>query len=440
MELLLHVHKAEKLKAADRGGTSDPYVVVTIGKQSFTTGVVMKTLDPAWDQKVYFAFGKAEVAAKQQVEVKCKLFDWDRFKDDPLGVVKFTVELRPDFSFDEKWIDVEGASGRVCFSARVSPLANRAPSDHGNVDLTRPQDPVVVNPNAMMAAMGAPKLVSAMPRPGFAQPDTSICVDLAKSSHFLIMENINEIDVFDQDFIQIFTVKVTQHQKPMQMTMTRTASLSFCDMEGRELAVAETKTGFGFSADIGRSGHPNAQYSVKKSPMASLKQGATLKVVKNTHKTVKFTSEGDLQHFSVNVQSKKRPLWNAQKIVSSVQKNMANNINEGNMQAMRNQQIDPNFSSFQARPRYAVHVAFGEDPILALLTFATHQVLRGNWCSAIEAMMGGPTQNVALGQMMQMQAQAYGQGFPQGFPQAQPQGFPQGFPQAQPQAQPQAPQ
>ncbi len=62
-------------------GTSDPYVVVTIGKQTFTTGVVMKTLDPAWDQKVYFAFGKAEVAAKQEVEVKCKLFDWDRFKD-----------------------------------------------------------------------------------------------------------------------------------------------------------------------------------------------------------------------------------------------------------------------------------------------------------------------------------------------------------------------
>jgi hypothetical protein len=84
-----------------------------------------------------------------------------------------------------------------------SPLANQAPTDHGDVDLTQSQDPAAVNPNAVMSAMGAPKFMSSIPRPGFTQADTSICVDLAKSSHFLVMENVNEIDVFDEDFVQV---------------------------------------------------------------------------------------------------------------------------------------------------------------------------------------------------------------------------------------------
>lgn len=84
---------ATGLLAADRGGTSDPYVKVRVGGGGGvlqTTKVVPKTLSPVWDQTFDFRVQRAPFT------LHLALFDHDRIgKHDPLGEV--TVDLIADF-------------------------------------------------------------------------------------------------------------------------------------------------------------------------------------------------------------------------------------------------------------------------------------------------------------------------------------------------------
>ena len=52
--LRLHLDRGAGLLAADKGGTSDPYVVVHLGKTLKRSHVVKKTLDPQWGQTLLF--------------------------------------------------------------------------------------------------------------------------------------------------------------------------------------------------------------------------------------------------------------------------------------------------------------------------------------------------------------------------------------------------
>ena len=49
MKVEVLVKQAKGLQAKDSGGTSDPYAIVSAGKQSFKTPVVKKTLSPVWN-------------------------------------------------------------------------------------------------------------------------------------------------------------------------------------------------------------------------------------------------------------------------------------------------------------------------------------------------------------------------------------------------------
>eukprot|EP00002_Diphylleia_rotans_P001016 TRINITY_DN10556_c0_g1_i10.p1 TRINITY_DN10556_c0_g1~~TRINITY_DN10556_c0_g1_i10.p1 ORF type:complete len:1388 (+),score=278.91 TRINITY_DN10556_c0_g1_i10:174-4166(+) len=53
-QILVHVIEAKGLLAMDPGGTSDPYCIIKVGKQTQKTKVIPKTLNPFWNEKLSF--------------------------------------------------------------------------------------------------------------------------------------------------------------------------------------------------------------------------------------------------------------------------------------------------------------------------------------------------------------------------------------------------
>ena len=59
--------RGRNLKAMDSGGTSDPYVVVTVGRKKHQTKAVHKTLDPEWKHaKLKFPSSKRSLQQHQK--------------------------------------------------------------------------------------------------------------------------------------------------------------------------------------------------------------------------------------------------------------------------------------------------------------------------------------------------------------------------------------
>lgn len=91
LSLNVQVLKARNLAAKDRSGTSDPYLVLTLGEAKEATSVVNKTLNPEWNQTFEFPIVSPDSAL---LEVVC--WDKDRFKKDYMG--EFDVVLEEVFA------------------------------------------------------------------------------------------------------------------------------------------------------------------------------------------------------------------------------------------------------------------------------------------------------------------------------------------------------
>lgn len=103
--LRVHVLKARNLAPKDKSGTSDPYLVLTLGDAREATSVVTKTLNPEWNQTFEFPVASADAAL---LEAIC--WDKDRFKKDYMG--EFDVVLEDLFLYgntqtDPKWVSLE---------------------------------------------------------------------------------------------------------------------------------------------------------------------------------------------------------------------------------------------------------------------------------------------------------------------------------------------
>eukprot|EP01103_Thecamoeba_quadrilineata_P002310 TRINITY_DN12286_c0_g1_i1.p1 TRINITY_DN12286_c0_g1~~TRINITY_DN12286_c0_g1_i1.p1 ORF type:complete len:996 (-),score=232.04 TRINITY_DN12286_c0_g1_i1:187-3174(-) len=70
--LLVKVIEARDLAARDANGLSDPYVVLSLGKQNFKTKVVKKNLNPIYNIEYVF-----EVSSKD-ISLKVEMRDWDK--------------------------------------------------------------------------------------------------------------------------------------------------------------------------------------------------------------------------------------------------------------------------------------------------------------------------------------------------------------------------
>jgi len=101
--LYVYIHSASNLAPMSvRGGTSDPYCVVTstFNKQRFKTPVVKKTLNPVWNNPA-FKFFTSTTLKNHAIIVKC--WDRDRWsRDDFLGEVRIDLSILNDSNVVEQ--------------------------------------------------------------------------------------------------------------------------------------------------------------------------------------------------------------------------------------------------------------------------------------------------------------------------------------------------
>ncbi|PQE30375.1 phosphatidylserine decarboxylase protein [Rutstroemia sp. NJR-2017a WRK4] len=87
------VIKARNLAAKDKSGTSDPYLVLTLGDSKNATQTISKTLNPEWNLAITMP-----VSGTNCLLLDCVCWDKDRFGKDYLG--EFDVALEDVFSND----------------------------------------------------------------------------------------------------------------------------------------------------------------------------------------------------------------------------------------------------------------------------------------------------------------------------------------------------
>ncbi|APA16270.1 hypothetical protein sscle_16g110400 [Sclerotinia sclerotiorum 1980 UF-70] len=87
------VLKARNLAAKDKSGTSDPYLVLTLGDEKSTTHTIQKTLNPEWNVIL-----QLPVTGPNSLLLDCVCWDKDRFGKDYLG--EFDLALEDIFSND----------------------------------------------------------------------------------------------------------------------------------------------------------------------------------------------------------------------------------------------------------------------------------------------------------------------------------------------------
>jgi Ca2+-dependent lipid-binding protein len=111
--LRVRVRHASGLRAADKGGTSDPFVAITLGGLTEKTPVVKKTLNPQFDYDFVFNFEAMSSLEGEQMEVQ--VYDWDKFSfNDSLGsaLVSLNERLHALKAGDRVELEVSLADGQ----------------------------------------------------------------------------------------------------------------------------------------------------------------------------------------------------------------------------------------------------------------------------------------------------------------------------------------
>ncbi|KAB5577669.1 phosphatidylserine decarboxylase-domain-containing protein [Coniochaeta sp. 2T2.1] len=139
MGLVLNVNilRARNLAAKDRGGTSDPYLVLTLGESKHITHSVSKDLNPEWNEHAHLP-----VTGVNSLLLDVCCWDKDRFGKDYLG--EFDLALEEIFSgshteLEPKWYPLKSkrpgkktsvVSGEVLLQFTLYDSTNREASSH----------------------------------------------------------------------------------------------------------------------------------------------------------------------------------------------------------------------------------------------------------------------------------------------------------------------
>ncbi|KAI1489269.1 hypothetical protein F5X96DRAFT_670856 [Biscogniauxia mediterranea] len=106
----IKIVEAEEIKACDPNGTSDPYVVLVdeYQKRLHKTRIVMRTLNPRWDESV-------DVTVSGPLNISATIWDYDTFGDHDF-VGRTSLKLDPihfsDYLPREFWLDLD-TQGRI---------------------------------------------------------------------------------------------------------------------------------------------------------------------------------------------------------------------------------------------------------------------------------------------------------------------------------------
>jgi len=131
----LNIHGGKDLVKADLIGKSDPYAVVTYGKDKAKTKTIKNNLNPEWDFET-----DIPIEENGPSNVKIEVFDSDKIgKDKSLGSAVIDLGDLLNEPLDESWIPLSGTkSGQIKVSADFSPDSEdgvgsvRRPSEQGN--------------------------------------------------------------------------------------------------------------------------------------------------------------------------------------------------------------------------------------------------------------------------------------------------------------------
>lgn len=132
-ELMVGVKQADSLKAMDLGGSSDPYVRVSVYPENIKTcetKVLKNTLKPVFNEQFTFQITKASLLKSTVV---MQVFDFNRFsKHSVIGEIRLQLENFDWNHVIEEWQDLsepskfeDGNLGEICFTLRYVPTANK---------------------------------------------------------------------------------------------------------------------------------------------------------------------------------------------------------------------------------------------------------------------------------------------------------------------------
>ncbi|KAI7885425.1 C2 domain-containing protein [Mucor mucedo] len=109
--LTVDLVSATNLMAADKSGTSDPYVIFNVnGEKLYKSETIKKTLNPKWSRERFEVPIQSRVTASIRIEV----FDWNHVKgDQPIGSGGITLRGDAVESFKPRMVDIplDGVSG-----------------------------------------------------------------------------------------------------------------------------------------------------------------------------------------------------------------------------------------------------------------------------------------------------------------------------------------
>ena len=84
---------ARNLVAKDKGGTSDPYVLIELGKEKKQrTKTIKKTLNPTFNESLTYDFDLIDDVNIHNCVCQLEVWDWDRWEsNDFLGAVQIPL-------------------------------------------------------------------------------------------------------------------------------------------------------------------------------------------------------------------------------------------------------------------------------------------------------------------------------------------------------------
>ncbi|CAH9107538.1 unnamed protein product [Cuscuta europaea] len=116
--VVVQVFEAADLKPSDLNGLADPYLKARLGPYSFRTKTQKKTLTPKWQEEFKIPVFSWE---SPNDELKIKVFDEDRFMDDPLGDCCIKVTDFRDGQRHDIWLPLQNIKmGRLHLAVTVS--------------------------------------------------------------------------------------------------------------------------------------------------------------------------------------------------------------------------------------------------------------------------------------------------------------------------------
>merc|ERR1711970_1392375 len=118
-QIFITVYKARNIEKKGMFGKADPYVKMTLGKQTSKSTTVKNDHNPEWNFKSSF-----DVDPNVTENIHIEIYDEDLGKDDSLGYTSLKIsELQEHKQILNQWIPLENCkSGEVLLSAEFKPL------------------------------------------------------------------------------------------------------------------------------------------------------------------------------------------------------------------------------------------------------------------------------------------------------------------------------